>query len=261
LQDRKKQPILKVTFLGTGTSQGIPVIACPCPVCHSTNTYDKRLRTSVLIEIDGHNILIDAGPDFRQQMLNAKVCSLDGILFTHEHRDHIAGLDDIRAFNYLQQKPIDIYAEERVQLAIKQEFGYIFEKQYPGVPQVNLYTIESGPFSVNGISVTPIRVMHMNLPILGFRIGDFTYITDANYITDTEKIKIYGSMHFVLNGLRKQKHNSHYTLEEALGLINETGTPHAYITHISHQLGFHNDVQSELPQNVMLAYDGLEIEI
>jgi len=261
LQGRKKQPILKVTFLGTGTSQGIPVIACQCPVCHSANPRDKRLRTSVLVEIDGRNILIDSGPDFRQQMLGAHVQKLDAILFTHEHRDHIAGLDDIRAFNYIQQKSIDLYAEERVQLAIKQEFAYIFEQKYPGLPQVSMHLIDNDPFDVNGIRIIPIRVMHMHLPILGFRIGGFTYITDANYITEDEKIKVLGSKCFVLNGLRKQKHISHYTLDEALELIRAIDAPKSYITHISHQLGFHNEIEAELPQNVMLAYDGLELEL
>ena len=253
---------MKVTFLGTGTSQGIPVIACPCPVCHSPNSHDKRLRTSVLIEIGTHNILIDSGPDFRQQMLKANVQKLDAILFTHEHKDHIAGLDDIRAFNYVQQKPIDIYAEERVHWALKQEFAYIFaEQKYPGVPQVTMHLIDNQPFEIGEIQVVPIRVMHMRLPVLGFRIGDFTYITDANYISEDEKEKILGSKYLVINGLRKQKHISHFSLGEALLLIEEISPKRAYITHISHQMGFHNDVQAELPPNVMLAYDGLELTI
>jgi phosphoribosyl 1,2-cyclic phosphate phosphodiesterase len=253
---------LKVTFLGTGTSQGIPVIACPCPVCHSPNSHDKRLRTSVLIEIGTHNILIDSGPDFRQQMLKANVQKLDAILFTHEHKDHIAGLDDIRAFNYVQQKPIDIYAEERVHWALKQEFAYIFaEQKYPGVPQVTMHLIDNQPFEIGEIQVVPIRVMHMRLPVLGFRIGDFTYITDANYISEDEKEKILGSKYLVINGLRKQKHISHFSLGEALLLIEEISPKRAYITHISHQMGFHDDAQAGLPPNVMLAYDGLELTI
>lgn len=253
---------MKVTFLGTGTSQGIPVIACPCPVCHSPNSHDKRLRTSVLIEIGTHNILIDSGPDFRQQMLKANVQKLDAILFTHEHKDHIAGLDDIRAFNYVQQKPIDIYAEERVHWALKQEFAYIFaEQKYPGVPQVTMHLIDNQPFEIGEIQVVPIRVMHMRLPVLGFRIGDFTYITDANYISEDEKEKILGSKYLVINGLRKQKHISHFSLGEALLLIEEISPKRAYITHISHQMGFHDDAQAGLPPNVMLAYDGLELTI
>jgi phosphoribosyl 1,2-cyclic phosphate phosphodiesterase len=252
---------LKVTFLGTGTSQGIPVIACQCPVCFSTSTLDKRLRTSALIEIKGVNILIDAGPDFRQQMLKANVQNLDAILLTHEHRDHIAGLDDVRAFNYVQQKPMDVYAEDNVQTALQQEFPYIFAKdKYPGVPEINLHTIGNKAFDVSGISVLPIRVMHRSLPILGFRIESFTYITDANFITDEEKQKIAGSEFLVLNGLRKEKHISHYALEEVLQLIEEISPKHAYITHISHQMGFHNEVQTTLPSNVILAYDGLTLE-
>ncbi len=261
MQDRKKQPILKVTFLGTGTSQGIPVIACGCPVCHSANPLDKRLRTSALVEVNGINILIDAGPDFRQQMLSANVLKLDAILLTHEHRDHIAGLDDVRAFNYIQQKPTDVYAEERVQCAIQQEFPYIFaEEKYPGVPEITMHQIENKTFEVSGIPILPIRVMHRSLPVLGFRIGNFTYVTDANYISDEEKKKIAGSKYCVLNGLRKQRHISHYTLDEVLQLIEEISPEHAYITHISHQMGFHSEVESALPPNVLLAFDGLALE-
>jgi phosphoribosyl 1,2-cyclic phosphate phosphodiesterase len=262
LYHRIKVYILKITFLGTGTSQGIPVIACSCPVCHSSDPFDKRLRTSVLIEIDKYTIVIDSGPDFRQQMLKANVHELDAILFTHEHKDHIAGLDDIRAFNYVQQKPIDIYAEERVHWALKQEFAYVFaEQKYPGIPQVTMHLIDNKPFDIGQVIITPIRVMHMRLPTLGFRIGDFTYITDANYISEEEKEKIFGTKHLVINGLRKQKHISHFSLSEALLLIEEISPKRAYITHISHQLGFHKDIQAELPPNVLLAYDNLEITV
>lgn len=253
---------LKVTFLGTGTSQGVPVIACSCEVCHSVNPKDSRLRTSLLLEINGIHIVIDSGPDFRQQMLNADVKSLDAILFTHEHRDHIAGLDDIRAYNYIQQQPMDVYAEERVQRAIKKEFDYIFaEHKYPGIPQVNMHLIDNRPFEVLGITVIPIRAMHMHLPVLGFRIGDITYITDTNYISEEEKHKIKGSEHIVISGLRKEKHISHFSLGEAVQLIQEFNPARGYITHISHQMGLHNDVQAELPPNIMLAYDNLQIEI
>jgi phosphoribosyl 1,2-cyclic phosphate phosphodiesterase len=256
-----KQTILKVTFLGTGTSQGIPVIACPCPICHSNDARDKRLRTSALVEVNGITIVIDSGPDFREQMLKANVQKLDAILFTHEHRDHIAGLDDIRAFNHVQEKPMDVYAEERVIHALKREFDYVFaEKKYPGVPQVVLHPIDTNPFTILKLNIIPIRAMHMNLPLLGFRIEDFTYITDANFIMGKEKEKIKGSKYLVINGLRKEKHISHFALGEALELIEELKPEHAFITHISHQMGFHQEVQQELPANVTLAYDGLEIE-
>jgi phosphoribosyl 1,2-cyclic phosphate phosphodiesterase len=262
LQIKLKTTFLKVTFLGTGTSQGVPVIACPCEVCHSSDMHDKRLRTSALIEVDGRVIVIDSGPDFRQQMLRADVHKLDAILFTHEHKDHIAGMDDIRAFNYVQQKPIDIYAEERVQEAIKQEFAYVFaEQKYPGIPQVTMHVINNETFDVDGITVIPIRAMHMKLPLLGFRIGSFTYITDANHISEEEKQKIKGSKYLVINGLRKEKHISHYSLGEALSLIEDVKPGKAFITHISHQLGFHQEVQRELPSHVWLAYDGLVLEM
>jgi len=253
---------LKVTFLGTGTSQGVPVIACSCPVCHSSDPHDRRLRTSALVEIDGLNIVIDSGPDFREQMLRANVQKLDAILFTHEHRDHVAGLDDIRAFNYEQQRPMDIYAEERVHLALRKEFSYVFaEQKYPGVPQVNLHYIENHQFNINGTQIIPIRAMHMRLPLFGFRINDFTYLTDVNFIADKEKEKIKGSKYLVINGLRKQKHISHFALDEALDLIRELKPQQAFITHISHQMGFHHQVQAELPPNVTLAYDGLVLNI
>ena len=229
---------MKYTFLGTGTSQGVPVIACTCNVCLSTENHDKRLRTSLLVQQGDINIVIDSGPDFRQQMLTASVKKLDGLIFTHEHKDHIAGMDDIRAFNYVQQMPMDIYAEERVQHAIRKEYSYIFaEKLYPGVPKVNMHTIINEPFVIKGIQIVPVRVMHMHLPILGFRIGDFSYITDANFISQEEKQKMKGSRILVVNGLRKQPHISHFTLDEAVSLIQEIGPEQGYITHISHQLG------------------------
>ena len=257
----KNKNNLKVTFLGTGTSQGVPVIACQCEVCLSDDIMDKRLRTSVMLECDGNNIVIDSGPDFRQQMLRNKVTRLDAIMFTHEHKDHIAGLDDVRAFNYVQQKPTDIFAEERVQRAIKQEFAYIFaEFKYPGVPQVNMHSVDNTQFYIGNTKIIPIRVMHMRLPILGFRVEDFTYITDANFISDAEKEKIKGTRFLVLNGLRKQKHISHFSLSEAIGLIEEINPERGFITHISHQLGLHNTVSKELPSNISLAYDGLVID-
>jgi phosphoribosyl 1,2-cyclic phosphate phosphodiesterase len=253
---------LKVTFLGSGTSQGVPVIACGCEVCQSVDPRDNRLRCSLLIEIGNLVIVIDSGPDFRQQMLREKVKRLDAILFTHEHKDHIAGMDDIRAFNYLQQSPIDVYAEDRVLRAIQQEFSYVFaELKYPGVPQVTMHTIENKEFMVHGLPVVPVRAMHMRLPVLGFRLGDLAYLTDANYIAEDEKEKLFGVKYLIVNGLRKQKHISHFTLGESLSLIKELSPKRAYITHISHQMGLHDQVQKELPPNVFLGHDGLSFEV
>ena len=254
--------MLKVTFLGTGTSQGVPVIACSCETCQSADPRDKRLRSSVLIQTETRTIIIDTGPDFRTQMLRENVKDLDAVLFTHEHKDHTAGLDDIRSFNYIKQKPMDVYAEPAVIRSLKMEFAYIFaEKKYPGVPQVEIHTIENQNFQIDGIDIVPIRVMHYKLPILGFRIGDFTYITDANYIPEEEKEKIIGTRYLVIGALRKQKHISHFSLEDALKFIAELSPKRAYITHISHQMGKFEDVQRELPAGVLLAYDGLQFEI
>jgi len=253
---------LKVKILGTGTSQGVPVIACNCSVCQSTDPNDKRLRASVLIEINETTIVIDAGPDFRQQMLREKVKNIDAILITHEHRDHIAGLDDVRSFNFINKKPIDIYAEPRVQEAIKIEYSYSFvDEKYPGVPQFNLLNLTEEPFKINGIEIIPLRLIHSKLPVLGFRIGDFTYITDANYISEEVKEKILGTKFLVINALRKQKHASHFSLSEAIDFINQINPKRAYITHISHQMGLHHDVNEELPHHISLAYDGLHFEL
>ncbi len=252
---------MKLTFLGTGTSQGIPVIACSCPVCQSTDPRDMRLRTSALIEHNGVTIAIDAGPDFRQQMLRAKVKNLDGIIITHEHRDHISGLDDVRAFNWINKRPMDIWAEPRVLNAIRAEYTYVFaEQKYPGIPEICLHELDGHPFDVMGIKITPIRVYHHKLPIYGFRIGDLTYITDANFISEEEKEKIIGTKYLVINALRMQKHLSHYSLPEALKVIAELGPRRAYITHIGHQMGLYKDITPQLPENVTLAYDGLTVE-
>jgi len=254
---------LKVTFLGTGTSQGVPVIACECAVCKSEDKHDKRLRVSVLIEVEGKTIVIDSGPDFRYQMLRAGVKKLDAILYTHEHKDHVAGLDDVRAFNYIQQSEVDIYAHKRVQEALKKEFHYVFSgNNYPGIPRLKLNTIEDGQsFQAAGIDIIPILVMHFQLPVFGFRFGDFTYITDAKTITSEEKSKIKGSDILVINALQKEKHISHFTLEEALELAAEIGANKTYLTHISHRLGTHAEVSKQLPEGVFLAYDGLELDI
>jgi phosphoribosyl 1,2-cyclic phosphate phosphodiesterase len=253
---------VKLTFLGTGTSQGIPLIGCDCKVCQSTDEKDKRLRTSVLIEHNRNTFVIDTGPDFRQQMLREKVKNLNAVVFTHEHKDHIAGLDDVRAFNFLLKRPMDVYATERVQTAIKREFAYAFsDEKYPGIPQINLHTIENDNFVINGTTFTPIEVMHHKLPVKAFRIGNITYITDANFISEEEKEKIKGSEIIVINALRKEKHISHYTLNEAIDLMFELKPKRAYLTHISHQLGTHKEITEELPDWIQPAYDGLCIEV
>ncbi|MGQ1911515.1 MBL fold metallo-hydrolase [Marinifilum sp. RC60d5] len=254
--------MVKLTFLGTGTSQGVPIIACKCPVCLSKNSKDKRLRTSVLIRVDGQNIVIDSGPDFRYQMLRAKVDNISAILFTHEHKDHTAGLDDIRAFNWVNKEAVNIYAEKRVQESLKQEFSYVFaEFKYPGIPQMNLIDVNGDAFHINGTTIQPVRVMHLKLPVYAYRIGNLAYITDANYISPEEKDKLRGLKVLVVNALRKEKHISHYSLSEALALVEELKPEKAYLTHISHQMGFHDEVEAELPENVFLAYDELEIEV
>ncbi|MCR8559503.1 MBL fold metallo-hydrolase [Mucilaginibacter sp. BJC16-A38] len=253
---------MKITFLGTGTSQGVPVIACNCEVCTSTDARDNRLRTSIMIEDKSKVIVVDSGPDFRQQMLRAHVQRLDAIVFTHEHKDHIAGLDDIRAFNYRQKGPVDVYGDLRVQAALKREFYYIFEEfKYPGIPQLNLHTIGSEPFNIGHITFTPIEVLHYKLPVLGFRINDFTYITDAKIISAEETDKIRGSKILVINALQKESHISHFTLDEAVAFAQEIGAEKTYLTHISHRLGLHSDIAKELPRGIELAYDGLQLNM
>ena len=252
---------MKVTFLGTGTSQGVPVIACQCPVCQSDDPRDKRLRSSVLIEVGGLNLVIDPGPDFRQQMLTFDVRSLNAILITHEHKDHIAGLDDVRAFNWITKKPVDVFAEERVLRAVKNEFAYAFaEHPYPGVPKINLKAIDEHAFKINETEIIPIRGMHMKLPVLGFRIGNFSYLTDFNYISEEALNKVRGSEVVVLNGVRKEPHISHYSLGEAVEVLQKINPAIGYITHISHQLGRYAIENPILPANVQLSYDGLVVE-
>lgn len=253
-------PPLKITFLGTGTSSGVPMIACPCEVCASADPKDKRLRSSILVESPTTTIVVDTTPDFRYQMLRLGIKRLDAVLFTHSHKDHIAGLDDVRAFNYFQEMPMDVYANELTQAALKREFAYVFsEHKYPGIPDINLKDIGEETFLIGDIPVTPIKVWHLKMPVLGFRFGSFTYITDANKIDDPEKEKIKGSDALVLNALRRNKHISHFNLEEAIDMVKELKIPKAYFTHISHQLGLHAEINKELPAGIELAYDNQQV--
>ncbi|TXK22567.1 MBL fold metallo-hydrolase [Pontibacter qinzhouensis] len=253
---------MKITFLGTGTSQGVPVIGCTCEVCCSVDYRDKRLRVSVHLQIEDKSIIIDTGPDFRQQVLRERIKTLDALLFTHEHKDHTAGLDDIRAYNFLQKKDMPVFGEQRVLNQLKQEFPYIFSgANYPGIPRVALHPITEAPFEVEGILVIPIRVLHYKLPVMGYRIGDFTYITDVNYIAPEEMDKIRGSKVVVLDALRHEPHISHYSLQEAVEVLTELQPEKAYLTHISHLLGRHRHVEEQLPDFISLAYDGLQFEV
>ena len=254
---------MKLTFLGTGTSQGVPVIACDCDVCLSSDKRDKRLRSSVMISINNLNYLIDCGPDFRQQMLREQIQDIRAILFTHEHKDHLAGLDDVRAFNFKHQKDMDIYCDFNVQKALLREFPYIFSDfKYPGVPEVKVHQIDRDePFYIDGNLFTPIEVMHYKLPVLGFRVNNLTYITDAKTISNKELEKIKGTRVLVVNALRISEHISHFNLEQALSFINEVKPEVAYLTHVSHLMGRSEDVEKQLSDKVMLAYDGLQVDI
>lgn len=251
---------MTVTFLGTGTSQGVPFIGCDCAVCTSPDPHDRRLRCAVWVQTPEASIVIDTGPDFRQQMLRAKVHELDAVLFTHSHKDHTAGLDDVRAYNYFQQRPMDVWATAETETALRHEFSYVFDQTaYPGVPQLRMNRITGGAFEVNGLKILPIRVRHYQMDVLGFRIGPFTYITDANYIAPEELDKIRGSEVLVLNALRHESHVSHFTLSEAIGVAQEVDVPKTYLTHISHQLGLHLELNTHLPTGIQLAYDGLTL--
>lgn len=254
---------MEITFLGTGTSQGIPVIGSNHPVCQSSDPRDKRLRVSVLVSWKNYNFVIDCGPDFRQQMLTNKVVRLDGILFTHEHADHTAGIDDIRPF-FFRQGDIPIYAHQRVVDSLKRRFDYIFSdiNRYPGAPAVkaNLVRINE-PFTIGGLKVVPVEAFHNRLPVLGYRLGDFAYLTDVKTISDEESEKLNGIKVLTVNALRKDPHHSHFNLEEALGFVEKVGPQKAYLTHISHHMGFHEEVEKELPPHVHLAYDNLSIAL
>lgn len=255
-------PKLTITFLGTGTSSGVPMIGCDCTVCTSPDKKDKRLRSSILVESPTTTIVVDTTPDFRYQMLRINNRKLDAVLYTHPHKDHLAGLDDIRAYNYFTRKPMDIYANTLTEEALRRDYYYAFsDTRYPGVPELNLINIDLQAFQVGDIPVLPIEVMHYKMPVLGFRFGDFTYITDANRIEEREKEKIRGSKVLVLNALRNEPHISHFTLQEAIDLANELKVPEVYFTHISHQLGTHESVNTTLPSHMKLAYDGLQVSL
>ena len=253
---------MNITFLGTGTSQGIPVIACDCKVCTSENPKDNRLRTSILIEENNQTIVIDTGPDFRQQMLRENVQKLDAIVFTHQHKDHVAGMDDIRAFNYKFKKDMDIYCTAEVEEALIREFPYVFSAyKYPGVPEIKVHNIKNEPFIINGVELIPIEGLHYKLPVFGYRIKDFVYLTDVSFVSEREKEKMKGAEVIVLDALRKTPHISHFTMEQAVELLEELNPKQGYLIHISHLMGLHNEVVKELPNFIKPAHDGLILEL
>jgi len=254
---------MKITILGSGTSSGVPVIACDCHVCQSTNSKDKRLRSSIMISHQGYNHVIDAGPDFRQQMLTNNVQSLSSIIFTHEHKDHIAGLDDVRAFNYKESKHMEIYCTANVETALRREFHYVFsDEKYPGLPLLNINRIDTDKFILpGGIVLQPIEFMHYKMPVKAFRVGEFTYVTDAKTITDEEKEKIKGTKVLIVNAFHLKEHISHFNLSEALAFIREINPKTAYLTHISHMFGTHEEIEDMLPLNVFATYDGLVLNV
>jgi phosphoribosyl 1,2-cyclic phosphate phosphodiesterase len=253
---------LKITFLGTGTSQGVPVIGCPCEVCQSMDYRDKRLRVSVHIEIEGKSLVIDTGPDFRQQMLREGIKKLDAVLLTHSHKDHLAGLDDVRAFNYLQKKSMPVFGISETLNQVRTEFYYAFEsKKYPGTPEIQLHEINENPFEANGITITPLPVSHLHMTVFGFRIKDFSYITDANSIPEQTFERLKGTQVLVLNALQIENHPSHFTLSEALDVAKKIGAKQTYFTHISHKMGLHKVIEKTIPGSIALGYDGLSFTL
>ncbi len=251
---------MKITLLGTGTSSGVPLIGCECEVCKSLDYRDKRLRVAVHIEIHGKSFVIDTGPDFRQQMLREGIKKLDAVIFTHQHKDHTAGLDDVRAYNFLQQRDMPVYGRAEVLQQLRREFDYVFaEFKYPGIPRLHLHEIENTPFEVSGIPFLPINVLHHKLPVFGFRVGDFAYVTDVNYISEEEQQKLQNLEVLVLGALQRDKHISHYTLDQAIEVAQLLQAKTTYFTHISHKMGRHAEVEKELPAHIRLGYDGLKI--
>jgi phosphoribosyl 1,2-cyclic phosphate phosphodiesterase len=253
---------LKVTFLGTGTSQGVPVIGCTCEVCQSLDYRDKRLRSSIHLLINGQSLVVDTGPDFRQQMLRENIDRLDAVIFTHAHRDHTAGLDDVRAYNFLQHINMPVYGTSETLRQIKNDFAYIFGlADYPGLPRLKLQEIGENPFVIQHTTILPLPVLHFKLPVYGFRIEDFSYITDANFIPDSTYEKLLGTKVLVINALQREQHISHFNLKEAIEIVRKINPEKAYFTHISHKLGLHAAVDKELPENISLAFDGLQISV
>lgn len=253
---------MTITFLGTGTSQGVPVIGCSCEVCKSLDYRDKRLRSSVHISVNNQSFVIDTGPDFRQQMLRENINRLDAILFTHAHRDHTAGLDDVRAYNFLQNMDMPVYGTQETLDQLKNDFAYIFEEhRYPGLPRLDLRPITENSFTVNGVECTPLPVLHLRLPVLGFRIGDFSYITDANFISDETYKKLEGTNVLVLNALQLESHISHFTLQQAIEVAQKVKAGKTYFTHLSHKMGLHAEVSKQLPENIQIAFDGLTVSL